>query len=139
MNTRKATIQDIEELTEMNVWLREDEKIDNIMSRNQVKERMQEFLNEKKYDVFLFENEGQIIGYSLLNIEQKPMYMRQLFIKREFRNSGYGKAAIDQIMESLKIVEIDIDVMIWNKSAIRFYESYGFKKRYLGMRYIKVE
>jgi ribosomal protein S18 acetylase RimI-like enzyme len=139
MITKEATIQNLEELTEMNVKLRDDEKIDNLMPINQVKERMQEFLNDSKYCVLIFEDNEQIIGYSLINTEKRPMYLRQLFIKKEFRNLGYGKTAINKIVERLNIEEIDIDVMIWNESAIGFYLNYGFKKRYLGMRYTRKE
>jgi ribosomal protein S18 acetylase RimI-like enzyme len=131
----KADIRHLEILTEMNICLREDEKIDNVMTDLQVKERMISFLNNPQYDVSICKNENEIVGYSLVDIEKEPKYLRQLFIKKEFRNNRFGKLCIQHILEKLKIKELDIEVMCWNESAMKFYEKCGFIKRYIGMRY----
>jgi ribosomal protein S18 acetylase RimI-like enzyme len=46
---------------------------------------------------------------------------------------------ISEILDIFNLSEIDVEVMAWNKSAIMYYENFGFKKRYLGMRFNKLD
>jgi ribosomal protein S18 acetylase RimI-like enzyme len=131
---RRATTNDIQILTEMNINLRFDERIDNEMSYQEIKERMEGFLNNSEYSIELMEDQENIVGYYLLNESKNPMYLRQLYIKKEYRNQGCGRKTIDHIMEEKNIKKIDIDVMIWNTDAIAFYERCGFQERYISMR-----
>ena len=135
LNFRIATIQDLEKLSILNKKLREDERIDNEMSDNEITKRMESFLTGKTYKVHILENEGKnIIGYCVLDVTREPMYLRQLFVKKIYRNHGYGKTILEKIMDEYNLNTIDLEVMEWNESAIKFYEHEGFKRRYIGMR-----
>ncbi len=132
---RLATINDLAELSVLNKQLREDEKIDNEMSDEEITKRMESFITGQVYKVHVLENpEKEIIGYCVLDITREPKYMRQLFVKSQYRNNGYGKLLLKKVMEEYLLKEIDLEVMQWNESAIRFYEHIGFKSRYIGMR-----
>ena len=134
-NLRIGSIDDIEELVIMNIALRTDEEIDNVMTNSEVKERMVGFITGKEYKAYILEiNEKSIVGYGLIDITRNPIYLRQLFIKKEYRNKGFGKLIINEIMKINNSNSIDIEVMYWNEEAIKFYDNIGFKKRYLGMR-----
>ena len=132
---RLATINDLAQLSVLNKQLREDEKIDNEMSDEEITKRMESFITGQVYKVHVLENqEKEIIGYCVLDITREPKYMRQLFVKSLYRNNGYGKLLLKKVMEEYQLKEIDLEVMQWNESAIRFYENVGFKRRYIGMR-----
>ncbi|MBO4705993.1 MAG: GNAT family N-acetyltransferase [Spirochaetaceae bacterium] len=132
---RLATINDLAQLSVLNKQLREDEKIDNEMSDEEITKRMESFITGQVYKVHVLENqEKEIIGYCVLDITREPKYMRQLFVKSLYRNNGYGKLLLKKVMEEYRLKEIDLEVMLWNESAIRFYEHVGFKRRYIGMR-----
>jgi ribosomal protein S18 acetylase RimI-like enzyme len=135
MELKIATIEHLEILTQMNIQLREDEQMDNIMTEKDVRERMESFIIGSIYKTILFINKNKIIGYSLIDFTKKPIYMRQLFIKKEERSTGFGKLFLKMILEKYDITDIDVEVMVWNENAINFYENFGFKKRYIGMKY----
>ena len=132
---RLATINDLAELSVLNKQLREAERTDNEMSDEEITKRMESFITGQVYKVHVLENpEKEIIGYCVLDITREPNYMRQLFVKSQYRNNGYGKLLLKKVMEEYLLKEIDLEVMLWNESAIRFYEHIGFKSRYIGMR-----
>ena len=71
----------------LNRQLREDERIDNEMSDNEITKRMESFLTGQIYKVHILENEEKdIIGYCVLDITREPKYLRQLFVKSLYRN-----------------------------------------------------
>jgi ribosomal protein S18 acetylase RimI-like enzyme len=134
-NFRLATINDITELAVLNRQLREDERMDNQMTDNEITKRMESFVTGQIYKVHILENEEkEILGYCVLDITRDPKYLRQLFIKWNCRSHGYGKLLLEKVMEEYEIKELDLEVMEWNESAIKFYEHAGFKRRYIGMR-----
>jgi ribosomal protein S18 acetylase RimI-like enzyme len=137
MKLQKAVFDDLPDLVHMNIGLRLDENMDDSLGEREVKERMFSFLAGNEYKVFLIQEDQVLLGYCVLNILLRPMYLRQLYIKEKYRNQGIGKQAIEALLEIMDIKELDIEVMYWNDKAIKFYETYGFKKRYLGMRYKK--
>jgi Acetyltransferases len=129
-----GTLQDLDLLVSMNVQLREDEKKDNEMSEDKIQKRMKGFLEGKQYQVVLIKEDQEIIGYSIIDIQRDPQYIRQLFIKSEKRNQGIGSIALEEIMMKFKMKKVDIEVMSWNKEAYKFYIKNGFKERYIGLR-----
>ena len=133
----EAKLEDLNVLTEMNIQLRSDEKIDNVMSDKEVKSRMQSFIQSNEYKIYLLKDDDIDYGYALVNILKKPNYLRQLYIIKKFRNKGLGTKMLNELMEILNINEIDVEVMVWNERAIKFYENFGFKRRFLGLRYKK--
>ena len=137
MKLQKAILDDLDDLVHMNIGLRIDEEMDNRLGEKEVKDRMISFLTGNEYKVFLIQHEDNIIGYCVINVLLDPMYLRQIYIKEKYRDHGNGRQAINILMEIMEINMLDIEVMDWNENAKRFYEKFGFKRRYVGMRYIK--
>ena len=118
----------------MNKQLIEDEKHDNKMNVEQLKERMNIFISSD-YNAYFFYNESDIVGYALVNIKQNPLYLRQFFICREYRRRGIGKLAFKKLLQLLESNTIDIEVMVWNERGKCFWKSLGFEERSIYMRY----
>ncbi len=98
LSLRSAGNSDLQILAEMNKQLMEDEKSSNPMGIRELEERMREFL-ESNWAIDLIMKEAKIIGYTLykyqedlLNRNEKQVYVRQYFIRRENRKMGYGIA-----------------------------------------------
>jgi len=135
MTIRIAEMADVPELVRMNILLREDERMDNVLSADEIRIRMEMFLASADFRVYVFSDAETVPGYCVLELNRKPLYVRQLFVKRECRGKGIGSACLKEIMSLQGADEIDIDVMEWNENAIAFYERFGFRKRYVGMRF----
>lgn len=134
MSIRPAGIDDLDALARMNVDLRADERIDNVMTDAEVKNRMRGFLRGKTYRVHVFQENSGIVGYSVVDITKTPAYMRQFFIDRNSRRKGLGRKFFHMLMGALGVDTIDVEVLAWNEAAVEFYKKIGFSPRYVGMR-----
>jgi ribosomal protein S18 acetylase RimI-like enzyme len=134
VSIRLASIGELDALARMNVELRADERIDNIMTDVEVKDRMRGFLLGKTYKVHVFEENGEILGYSVVDVTRSPAYMRQFFIVRGSRRAGYGSKFFQLLVDALGADAIDVEVLVWNEGALDFYKKIGFHPRYVGMR-----
>ena len=133
VNLCSCSDTDLDILALLNKQLIEDEKHDNEMSTEQLKERMWQFLNTG-YRAYLFKSIGKIVGYALIDMTKEPIYLRQFFICRESRRAGYGTIAFLKLLETLSIETVDIEVLSWNQRAIAFWKSLGFYERSVYMR-----
>jgi len=131
----KCTLEDASILAEMNKQLIEDEKANNTMDKTQLQNRMTNFLTNG-YEAFFFIANDEIVGYALCDMTKEPVFLRQFFIKREERRKHYGKAAFESLLGKIGAKEIDIDVLTWNETGIKFWEKIGFEEQWKRMRYI---
>jgi ribosomal protein S18 acetylase RimI-like enzyme len=134
MKLRPAKVDDLPVLARWYKDLRTDERMDNVMTDDEIRSQMESFLLGNTYKTYFLEVGGNVVGYGMLDVTRKPMYLRHLFIDRAHRKKGHGKALIRMLMATHGISEVDIEVMVWNEDALRFYEKLGFKARYFGMR-----
>lgn len=125
--------EDVNELACMYRYLREDENAPGFISDDELRNQISSFL-EGDYKAFAFSDEGKTVGYALINMTLKPLYLRHFFICRDQRRKGYGREAMRCIMEYLQISEIDIEVYAWNERGLAFWKSIGFKERVYKMR-----
>jgi GNAT superfamily N-acetyltransferase len=133
VDIRLAGIDDLDTLARMNVELRADEGIDNVMTDAEVKDRMRVFLLGKTYHVHVFEENGETIGYPVVDVTRSPAYMRQFFVARGSRRAGYGRKFFQPLVGALGADAIDVEVLAWNEVAIDFYEKIGFRPRHVGL------
>lgn len=124
---KKCTLEDILQLALLNKQLIEDEKSNNAMSIKELEERMHEFITTE-YDAYFFMNQGTVVGYALVKNTCNPLYLRQFLIRREYRKNHYGTQAFQSLMKYLNVNTIDIEVLPWNETGIRFWESLGFRE-----------
>ena len=134
MQIKKCAIEDCYQLAEMNQRLIEDEKSHNPMTIEELQNRMKDFL-DGEYSAYFFMEENDIIGYALVRHASTPLYLRQFFINREYRQKHHGKQAFQELMAYLKVETIDIDVLPWNHTGISFWKNCGFEETYISMRY----
>lgn len=146
MQIKKCTLADTELLAQLNKQLIEDEKSDNPMTLEELEYRMERFITTE-YDAYFFvEDEdsgfdknkdscGEILGYALIKNSSNPLYLRQFFIKREYRKKHLGTKAFQLLKEHLEVDTLDIEVLSWNEAAMKFWQSLGFCERSRYMRY----
>ena len=142
LRLQSARNEDLQILAEMNKQLIEDERSSNPMGINELEKRMSEFF-ENAWEIDLIMKEEKIIGYTLyqyqedsINRTEKRVYIRQYFIRREYRKMGYGIAGIDLLWNTRfkDVKRIEIDVLETNPEGKRFWDKAGFKPYYTNMR-----
>lgn len=135
LTLRRATEGDLDELAIMNKQLIEDEGSRNPMNREQLADRMRGWHREDwRIDLICLGN--AIAGYALYRFEPDPyqeerqdVYLRQYFIKREFRNRGIGRQGIRQLMAERfqGVGNVMIEVLESNPDGKLFWEKAGFQ------------
>ncbi|PWW05726.1 acetyltransferase (GNAT) family protein [Paenibacillus cellulosilyticus] len=128
-----CTDEDLGLLATLNKQLIEDEQHDNAMDMEQLRDRMRMFIHSD-YTAYKFVQQDHVVGYALVNRTRQPLYLRQFYICRDFRRSGYGKMAFQKLLEALDTNQLDIEVMHWNHVGQSFWRSLGFQERSIYMR-----
>lgn len=131
---RISSEEDLDLLSKLNRQLIEDEMHDNNMTLDQLKERMHGFLSSN-YKAYLFMEGDDLKGYALINHAKQPLYLRQFYICRDSRRQGYGKVAFFKLLDYIGTRTIDIEVLYWNETGKKFWNSIGFEERSIYMRF----
>ncbi len=137
MELREATIEtDLEVLAEMNHSLVLDEGHRNTMGVPQLRERMESWLRTE-YRAQIIADDGNIIGYCLWRESLEYIYIRQLFVKSDFRRKGFGRNAIRWLRNNKwdRSLTLKTEVLIGNESGIEFWRKVGFKDYCIAMEY----
>lgn len=128
------TSTDIMQLGALYQELMEDEQADAQYTDSQSRERMAAFLESGEL-AYIAEEDGETVGYALVDFSPAPCYLHHFYICRSHRRKGYGRAFFELLMDSLNITQIDLNVFIWNERGQAFWQSLGFKPRCIAMRY----
>ena len=134
MKIKKCFFGDAGRLAELNKQLIEDEKSDNQMDMEELKSRMETFLR-KDYNAYFFLEENEVVGYALVNVHTRPVYLRQFLIERKYRRNHLGSEAVKLLLKKLDVSEMDTEVLSWNETGLKFWESCGFSER---SRYLRL-
>lgn len=132
MRIRKCTQADVQTLAALNKQLIEDERSSNPMNQTELEQRMLRFITGE-YDAYFFEiDTNTVVGYALVK-NSTPLYLRQFLIDRAYRRQHFGLEAFHLLLEHLHTETIDLEVLPWNKTGMRFWEKCGFQEisRYL--------
>lgn len=139
---RMADEQDLDELTAMNRALIRDEQSRNPLGDDALRLRMSGFLREG-WQVAVLELDGQIVGYALFqertdeyDTALKYVYLRQYFVRLEFRRKGLGREGVRLLRECAfpAGAEVAIDVLELNRTGRAFWEGIGFKPHLTHMK-----
>jgi len=87
---------------------------------------------DKRFDVFVAENEKEIVGMALYywaysTWKGKYLWLEDFIVREDFRKHGVGKLLFDTLLEECKkenVLQLKWQVLDWNEPAIRFYEKY---------------
>lgn len=87
---------------------------------------MKEWLSAD-YDAYIFWLDAEPIGYVLFRVDAEFIYVRQLFVHRDYRRRGLGRSAFHWLNENVWQEQlVRIDVLSNNGIGIAFWRSIGF-------------
>ena len=145
MEVKKCTLDELDQLAfwsmQANVDMREGSPWGSPRESPELladaREMMETYLKREAYDVYEFVVDGEPVGLAVADkTERYPgMMVENFFIRREYRRRGYGTQALRALMEHLGVGALDLDVFCWNRRAVEFYKSFGFKEISLHMGY----
>lgn len=134
-NTRKATIQDLQQLAELfdqyRIFYHKDSDIP--AAKNFLTERIQ----TKDSEIFVAESEGRLVGfvqlYPLFSSTRMKRYwlLNDLYVNSNFRGKGFSKALIEQAKELCRTSNacgMYLETGKENRIGNQLYPSAGFKK-----------
>ncbi len=138
MKIKIATEEDVEVIFEFIKELADYEKLSHevLATEEDIREGM---FGERKVISALIAYSGEIpVGFALYfynfsTFVGKPgIYLEDLYVKPEYRGSGYGKGllvALAGIAKEEGCGRFEWTVLDWNKPSINFYESIGAKSK----------
>ena len=86
----------------------------------------EEQLAERKDDIFLYMQDGEIIGSFVLCDKE----IDDLIVNPKYQGQGYGKKLLHTalaMMQEKKVTPIILHVAAWNERALHLYETNGFE------------
>ena len=127
MNFRNATLNDCALLAELNHQLIRDEGHRNKMTVPELEQRMRGWL-ASEYAVVIFEDRSEVVAYALYRDEPDELYLRQLFVVRNRRRQGFGRAAMEILRMQIwpKNKRLTVSVLAQNAAAVAFWRAVGY-------------
>tara|TARA_Y100000589_G_C27036003_1_gene581084 strand:+ start:507 stop:977 length:471 start_codon:yes stop_codon:yes gene_type:complete len=113
-----------------------DEKSINLWSINQWKDELLKS-HVKAYAIFF---KKEILGVCVYEMLFNEVEISYLSISPEFKKKGLGKKLFNKLLnkfEELDVLKIILEVSNKNKTAIKFYENFGFKTIGIRKKYYK--
>ncbi|MEI8061303.1 MAG: GNAT family N-acetyltransferase [Candidatus Berkelbacteria bacterium] len=145
MKIRKATIDDLDRVIELDGFLydKELEEFDKTLNKDWIitgggRNHFRDRVLEKDGVVFVAEEADQVIGYVACSISDSAPYRKKfklaelgsMFILENFRSQGVGGKLIAEFFRWAKDQKADratVTASAGNESAIRFYRRNGFE------------
>lgn len=128
MEYRFATESDLDLLAEWNHQLIRDEGHRNPKTVPELRERMRGWLGGE-YKAVLFGPAGEPLAYALYREEAAGIYLRQLFVRRDRRREGIGRAAMDILRRQVwpPGKRLTVEVLTANTRAVGFWRAMGYQ------------
>jgi predicted acetyltransferase len=125
---RPAIQNDCGLLAELNHQLIQDEGHRNKMTVPELEQRMKSWL-PSEYAAVIFEENGEAVAYALYRDEPEELYLRQLFVVRNRRRQGIGRAAMKILRTQIwpKNKRLTVSVLVANTAAVAFWRSVGYQ------------
>ena len=113
------------------------------------KEYFEQILNQESTLTIVYEENGKIYGYLFANVltnanlpimrKRKILYIDTLVVDENARRKGIGNCLMhyaEQFAKDNKINSIELNVLNFNKNAIKFYENFGMTCKSIRMEKI---
>lgn len=99
-------------------------------SKSQYKRNMGKGYKESKYDFYnILNNNHEKVGYLHLSKEYKLLFISEIYIRKKYRNLGYGKATLNQVeivAQNVGIKKVGLYIFSHNEIAKSLYTQSGF-------------
>lgn len=107
------------------------EQVDYMLSKFQSREAMQKQIEEEGYRYFLSLYDGKDAGYFAIQPDdvKNSMFLSKLYVAKEFRKRGIGRASVSYIEGICKNSGLDtiwLTVNKYNEDSIKAYKKLGF-------------
>lgn len=128
LHFRRATADDCPRLAELNHQLIRDEGPRNKMTVSELEQRMRGWL-QSEYAAIIFEENGELVAYTLYREQPEELYLRQLFVARNRRRQGIGRAAMEILRTRVwpKNKRLTVEVLVNNGAAVNFWRAVGYQ------------
>jgi predicted acetyltransferase len=128
MNFRLANPDDSALLAELNHQLIRDEGHRNPMTVPELEQRMRGWL-ASEYAAVIFENHGEVVAYALYREQADEIYLRQLFVVRNCRRQGLGRASFEILRTKIwpTSKRLTVDVLAHNRAGVAFWRAVGYQ------------
>ena len=139
---RKAIHNDIPAIAELyREQFREMAKLipDFIKEGDQSIEFLEKTISNDDSDILVYENDGIVVGFILLQAKERPVfdfmlpgkycYIMDVIVTENSRGKGFGTALMNSAKDWAKEQNcsfINLDVLVNNHGAIKLYEKLGF-------------
>lgn len=105
-------------------------QIDYMLQKFQSEKAIQKQIEKDNYEYFFIKYENINIGYVGVSKKSDFMFLSKFYIKKEYRNQGFGKSTFSHIINYAKSFDyrrIILTVNKNNENTIKAYEKWGFK------------
>ena len=132
---RENEIYELAELASL-IWheffpvLLSEEQIDYMVDKFQSERAMKRQIEEENYTYYFIISNGETVGYFGISNFPDYLFLSKLYLKKEYRHKGLGRAAFDIIKEiagKRNYSKIRLTVNKYNTNTINAYDKYGFK------------
>lgn len=98
------------------------------MSVAELEKRMRAWLSAE-YAAQIFEVGSEIVAYGLYREQATEIYLRQLFVNRNWRRQGIGRQVLQVLRTQIwpKGKRLTVEVLTQNTAAIAFWRAMGYK------------
>ena len=139
---RKATVDDIPAIAELyREQFREMSKLipDFVKEGDQSVEFLEKTISDDVSDILVYENDGIVVGFILLQAKERPVfdfmlpgkycYIMDIIVTEAHRNKGFATVLMNSAKDWAKEQNcnfVNLDVLVNNHGAIKLYEKLGF-------------
>jgi len=130
----KAEIQRVAQLAK-EIWTEHflpiigQKQVDYMLNKFQSPEAIKTQIQKESYHYFFINDGSNNIGYFAIQKQNRILFLSKLYVNRENRGRGFGKAALAYIIEFAKehtLNKIQLTVNKDNTNSIKAYKKMGF-------------
>ena len=124
---RPATVADADALGRLNHQLIRDEGHRNPMTLEELSARMRTWIAEEGYEALLGFDGEALVAYVLWRDEPEAVYLRQIYVQREYRRQGVARHLVLSVFERWPARRLAGAVLAGNARALAFWRRMGYR------------